>query len=218
MKTEGGRWYLAIAGLTAAVFFVELRMPLGFTPWLLYVVPLGITYWAPYLYTPLIVATLCTVLVAVGYVFSPAGASAPIALTNRGFGAATFWILGLLILQYKMLAARLVGLTEALATEVAERTRDLGHAVRALQAEVELRKRIERHPSESGSELHRQVTNVLTAEGRRLQAKISRCEGAGLTGGQAEAALDDLRNELVELGHRLEQLQRELLEGERQGS
>src|SRR5262245_26527383 len=99
MKMEGKGWYLGIVLFTVGVFYIEIHMPLGFTLWLLYVIPLGLTYWAPFLYAPLVVAAACTVLVAVGYFVSPPGVPAHIALTNRGFGTVTFWVLGILILQ-----------------------------------------------------------------------------------------------------------------------
>ena len=218
MKTEGIGVYPAIVVVTAAVFFVEMQMPLGFTPWLLYVIPLGLTYWAPYRYTPVIVAAACMILVGAGYFLSPAGVSAPVAAINRAFGAVTFWLLGLLILQYKNLADRLSRLTNSLATELTERTRDLGRAVSALQTEVELRNRAERDPSEARAELERQVTNVLTAEGRRLQEKVAGYEHLAPPDKMGEERLDDTRNELVQLGQRLERLQRELLQDEKDQS
>jgi hypothetical protein len=211
MKTERTGWYLGIGVFTAALFYFEIRMPLGFTPWLLYVIPLGLTYWAPYLYAPLAVAAICTILVVAGYVFSPAGAPRPIALTNRAFGVLTFWGLGLLILQYKILAVRLSQLSKSLATELAERTRDLGVAVSALQKEMELQHGEDRDLSEAKAELKRQVTKVLTAENRRLREKIARYERIERHV-QEEEGLDKTREELVQLGHRLERLQRELLQ------
>ncbi len=217
MKTEGMGLYSAIMVLAAGVFLVELQMPLGFTPWLLYAIPLGLTYWAPYRYAPLVIAMACTLLVVLGYFLSPAGVSIPIALTNRVFGTMTFWVLGLLILRYKLLTDRLSRMTRTLTTELTERTHDLGLAISALQKEVELRKRAERDPSESRGELQRQVTKVLMTEGRRLQEMMTGYEDAGRTGQQAEESLDNTRNELVELGHRLERLQRELLEDEKNG-
>ena len=117
MTAEGKGLYAGIAAFTAAVFFVQIFMPLGFTPWLLFVIPLGLTYWAPYLYAPILVAAVCTILVFVGYFLSPSGVPTPIAVTNRAFGTVTFWVLGLLILQYKILANRLSQLTKTLSTE-----------------------------------------------------------------------------------------------------
>jgi hypothetical protein len=218
MKMGGKVLYPGIALFLGAVFFLEIQMPLGFTPWLLYIIPLGLSYWAPYLYAPLAVATACTLLVVVGYVLSPDGVPASMALTNRAFGTVTFWALGLLILQYKILGDRLSQLTKTLATELMERTRDLGLAVSALQTEIELHKRAERDPSEARTELKRQVTNVLTAEGRRLQEQVASYEFAGQPGKEGEEELDKTRNELVQLGHRLEQLQRERLQDRKDGT
>jgi hypothetical protein len=219
MTTEGKGLYAGIAAFALAVFFIEILMPLGFTPWLLYVIPLGLTYWASYLYAPIVVATACTILLFVGHLLSPEGVSTPIALTNRAFGVVTFWILGVLILQYKLLGTRLSNLTKTLAIEVTERTRDLGRAVSALQKEVERGMGAERDPSVVRAEFERQVTNVLTAEGRRLQEKIARCESVALSEQEEEAGLEATRNELMELGHRLERLQRELLQdGDRKES
>ncbi len=207
--------YLMIVGLAAAVFTIEVRMPLGFTPWLLYVVPLGLTYWARYLYAPLIVAALCTTLILLGYVLSPTGAAAPIALTNRVFGIVTFWILGVFILRHKLLGDRLSRLTDSLAAELADRTRDLGLAVSALQREVERRQQGEGAPAEAaGTDLAHHVSHVLTAESRRLQEQMTRYARLQAPEPETEERLDATRNELVQLGHRLEQLQRELLKNE----
>ena len=217
MKVEGIGVYLGIVLLIASIFFVEVRMPLGFTPWLLYVVPLGLTYWASYLYAPLIVATACTILIVGGYFYSPVGVSAPIALINRTFGLVIFWVLGLLILKYKILAEQLSDLTKTLSSELAERTRDLGLAVGALQAEVELRNIVERGSAETRSEMARQVTTVLTAESRRLQENVEVFERTLRPEDGEEESLDHTRNELMRLGQRLERLQRELLQDEQGG-
>ena len=217
MTAEGKGLYAGIAAFTAAVFFVQIFMPLGFTPWLLFVIPLGLTYWAPYLYAPILVAAVCTILVFVGYFLSPSGVPTPIAVTNRAFGTVTFWVLGLLILQYKILANRLSQLTKTLSTELTERTRDLGVAVSALQEEIEQRTKEEQDSSEARTELERQVTKVLAAEGKRLQQTIVHY-GHADAGQEGEEGLDVTRNELVELGHRLERLQRALLEDTTEGA
>src|SRR5215212_5214380 len=160
MTAEGKGLYAGIAAFTAAVFFVQIFMPLGFTPWLLFVIPLGLTYWAPYLYAPIVVAAVCTMLVFVGYFLSPSGVPTSVAVTNRAFGTVTFWVLGLLILQYKILGNRLSQLTKTLSTELTERTRDLGVAVSALQKEIERRTKEEQDPLEAQTEFERQVTKV----------------------------------------------------------
>lgn len=211
MKPEGIGMYLGVVVLIIGVFFVDVRMPLGFTPWLLYVIPLGLTFWAPHFYAPIVVTIACTILVLVGYFLSPPGVEEQVALTNRAFGTFIFWALGLLVLQYKTLAGRFSHLINHLTAELEERTRDLGLAISAVRAEVEHRSRTERDSSAARADLERQVENVLTVESRRLQEKIVHITRAELPEHGVEENLDRTREELEQLGRQLEQLQRDLL-------
>ena len=172
MKSQQIGLSIGIGILLAGIFLVDIQMAMGFTPWLLYVIPLGLTYWASPLYAPFFVAAGCTILMIVGFVdVSPPLVPEYVALINRTFGAITFWVLASLIVAYKMLVIRLSKLTEQLRTELSERTQDLGRAVSALRAEGE--------------------------QGRRLALD--------------EGSLEKTRGELEQLGRRLEQLQRDLL-------
>jgi len=200
----------AIAALLAAVFFIDVRTGLGFTPWLLYVIPLGLTYWMSWIYAPLVVAGICIVLMFVGYGLSPPVVPAPIAFTNRLFGTVTFIVLGGLILAYRLLARRLSLLTDQLRHELFERTQDLGRAVRVLRAEMALKSR-EMYPGEE-HELSRHLTNVLVVESRRLQEQFGHLEEREVL--SAEHRLEETRNELDRLTKQLEQFQRDLLSRE----
>src|SRR5215475_11523262 len=113
---------IGIAALLAVIFLIDMRTGLGITPWLLYVIPLGLTYWASSLYAPLVVALACTILVFVGYFLAPPLVPNWIALTNRIFGTITFAALGILIVAYKILARRLFDLSDQLRRELLERT------------------------------------------------------------------------------------------------
>jgi hypothetical protein len=139
MKSQQFGVSLAIVVLLAAVFLrgVSDRCShgLGLHAWLLYIIPLGLTYWIGSVYLPLIVAGICIVLMFAGYALSPPLVSPPIALTNRLFGTVTFLAMGGLIVAYKLLARRLSFLSEQLREELFERTQDLGRAVRVLKAE-----------------------------------------------------------------------------------
>jgi len=163
----------AVAGLLAAVCVIDIRTGLGFTPWLLYVLPLGLTYWMSSLYAPVVVAALCILLIFVGYGLSPPLVSPSIAFTNRLFGAVTFVVLCGLILAYRMLARRLSQLTEQLREELFERTQDLGRAVRVLKAEMASKSP---EPSPVAGELSRHLTNVLVVESRHLQEQFAHLE------------------------------------------
>jgi len=200
----------AIAALLAAVFFIDVRTGLGFTPWLLYVLPLGLTYWMSWLYAPLVIAAVCILLMFVGYGLSPPLVAAPIALTNRLFGTVTFLVLGALILAYRLLGRRLSLLTDQLRQELFERTQDLGRAVRVLKAEMALKGR-EISPADE-HELSRHLTNVLVVESRRLQEQVGQMEEREVL--SAEHRLEETRNELDRLTRQLEQFQRDLLSRE----
>jgi hypothetical protein len=197
----------AIAALLAAIFFVDLQTGLGFTPWLLYLIPLGLTYWIASLSSPLIVAGVFIVLMFVGYSLSPPLVPVSIALTNRLLGTITFMALAGLIVAYKLLARRLSLLTEQLKEELYERTQDLGRAVRVLKAEMGLRSKDV--PPAAEEELSRHLTNVLVVEGRRLQEQFGYLEERQVL--SAEHRLEETRSELDRLTKQLEQFQRELL-------
>ena len=210
MKSQEVGVSVAIAGLLAVVSLIDIRTGLGFTPWLLYVLPLGLTYWMPFVYAPLIVAVICTLLMFIGYVLSPPLVPPSIALTNRLFGTVTFLALGGLIMEYKVLARRLSLLTAQLRQELFERTQDLGRAVRVLKVEMALKSQ---DPSPlSEEELSRHLTNVLVVEGRRLQERFGHLAEREVL--SAETRLEETRNELDRLTKQLEQFQRDLLSRE----
>ena len=211
MKPDQLGLSLGIAILLAAIFLVDAQMALGFTPWLLYVIPLGLTYWVSQPYAPVVVAALCTLLMFVGFDLSPPLVPEYVGLTNRMFGAVTFWALAFLIVAYRLLAQRLSHFTEQLRMELMERTQDLGRAVGALRAEAEHRNRPERDLPEAGDEFTRHVTDVLVAESRRLREKVGHLEQRDLLASEGEDSLEHARNELERLGKQLEQLQRDLL-------
>lgn len=212
MKSQQLGVSVAIAVLLAAVFFIDVRTGLGFTPWLLYVIPLGLTYLIASVYSPLIVAALCIALMFVGYALSPPLVPPPIALTNRLFGTVTFLAIAGLIVAYKLLARRLSLLTDQLRQELFERTQDLGRAVRVLKAEMSIKSRDV--STLTGQELGRHLTDVLVVESRRLQEQFGQFEQGKVL--SAEHRLEETRNELDRLTKQLEEFQRDLLSREPQ--
>lgn len=203
--------YLGIGLLLGAIFLLDARMALGFTPWLLYAIPLGLTYWISQLYTPIIVAAASTILMFVGYDLSPPLVPEYIGLTNRIFGAVMFWALGSLIMAYKLLTLRLSRLAEQLKMELVERTQDLGRAVSALRAMEEPWSRAEPTLPELSDQFKRQVTDMLATESRRLREQVGHFEQGELIAQEGEEVLEKTRSELERLGKQLEQVQRDLL-------
>jgi hypothetical protein len=212
MKPDQVALYAGIGALFVGIFLIDVQMALGFTPWLLYVIPLGLTYWATHRAAPFVTVALSTVLIFIGYELSPPTvASDSIALTNRTIGAITFWALAFLIAGYKTLAARLSHHTEQLRSELMERTQDLGRAVSALRAATESGSSGKGDLSGTEDGFRIQISEVLAAESRRLQDKMGDLEQEHPSVQGEEDGLERTRNELLQLGRQLERLQRDLL-------
>lgn len=210
--TSDQRWlYVAIGAALSVVFLIDARMALGFTPWLLYIVPIGLTFWAGQQYAPYVVASFCTCLLLAGYVFSPPFAPASIATTNRIIGTITFWLLACLIVEYKRLARRLSRLTDDLRSELVQRTHDLSCAVSVLRAEDVRGVSALKTPGGDSDELRRRVTDVLRSENRRLRETMLYLVREDPHPSKGEGSLEATRAELEQLGKQLEQLQRDLL-------
>ena len=86
-----------IAALIIMVFVLDLLTPLGIAIWALYVIPLGLTTWSSIRSLLPITAGVCSVLVILGYFYSPPGVSFEDAVINRSLGivmllAVTFFL------------------------------------------------------------------------------------------------------------------------------
>jgi hypothetical protein len=81
---------IMILAFTAAVFVLDLLTPLGIPYWLLYGVPFFfIRYKTPRQFA-YVLATLCTILLLIGYVLSPGGKSEP--PTHRASAVIILWV------------------------------------------------------------------------------------------------------------------------------
>ncbi len=211
MKSEELALSIGIGILLLAIFTVDTRMALGFTPWLLYVIPIGLTYWLTTPYAPLVAAGLCSVLMIADY-----GVSAPLvpqelALTNRIIGTATFWGLAWLIMNYQRLLQRQSAVMEQTKLELRERTQDLGRMVTALRAPREQQHEGIEQPPVVIQGFKRHVTDMLVAERRRLEEKAADLAETKETTHLADKSLDATLEELQQLRKQLEQLQHDLL-------
>ena len=118
-----------IATIIVGVFRVDAIAPLGIPVWILYLVPVILTFWLRHRMVPLLVAAVCSGLVLVAFSLSPTGIPAEMALLNRMFGVMGLGITAALVLKIK--DANL-----AVQVELAERIR-MEESVR--QSEARLR-------------------------------------------------------------------------------
>src|SRR5215470_195743 len=143
-KTAQGL-YVAIAISMAIVFIIDLYTPLGIAVWVIYFIPLTLSFftWRPQI--PVALAGLASIMMAIDYAIdpNPIGISPKLAGINRGFDILTVWIVagaGHLFIRSKLdvrreewLQAGQVGLTEKMSGEL--RLEQLGENVLRFLAE-----------------------------------------------------------------------------------
>jgi hypothetical protein len=83
---------VVIATLLVIVFVLDLLTPLGIATWALYVLPLGFTILSSIRSLLPITAIVCSMLVVLGYFYSPPGASFEYAVINRSLGIVMLWV------------------------------------------------------------------------------------------------------------------------------
>ena len=82
---------MVIVMLIMIVFVLDLLTPLGLVIWTLYVIPLGLTTWSSIRSLLPGTAGVCSVLIILGYFYSPPGVSFEYAVINRSLGIVMLW-------------------------------------------------------------------------------------------------------------------------------
>ena len=101
---------LAIPILAAGEFLVDLITPLGITDWVWYVIPLLFSLYVGGRSLPYVLAAVFSILLLLGFFFSPPGIDPGWALISRLVGILVLWVMALMIWHRKHAK-------EALATE-----------------------------------------------------------------------------------------------------
>lgn len=128
-QQSGIRLTAIILTLTASVFVADLILPLGLAEWVPYAALVLLTLWSPYRRFPLILAAACTVLIIVGFLYSPPGDISPrIDLFNRSLGVLVIWVIAILSLLRGRMEDELSKARDELEIRVSERTAELERA------------------------------------------------------------------------------------------
>ncbi|HCW61363.1 MAG TPA: histidine kinase, partial [Sphingobium sp.] len=75
-------------------FLADMALPLGMSVWVLYLLPLTLSYMTSRAIIPPLLAVTATLLMAIGYQIAPAGVDPTVAQVNRSLGGLTAWLLG----------------------------------------------------------------------------------------------------------------------------
>ncbi len=103
--------------LAAAIFVVDVMLPMGIEVWLFYVALVLLCLWSPHRHYALVLAAACTVLIILGFLYCPAGISPEVAFFNRSLGVVAIWVTAILCVmrrgteeELRKSQARLAGL------------------------------------------------------------------------------------------------------------
>ena len=152
MKKLGRQALIVLPFVIAlAVFAADLRVPMGWSVWLLYGVPVLIASSSPRPRSVFLLAAVCTAFIAVDYVYSTPGADQESVIFNRFWGAVMIWVTALITFSYRRTVDALRLAQAALAAHIEEREIYLNRTNEHLQQE--------------------------RAEHRRTQDKLRACEG-----------------------------------------
>ena len=94
MNHNRSETFSLIAGIllpTGVIFVSDLLIPLGWAVWILYLIPLLLTFALPWPKFPLVFACMCTALVMIGFQYSPPGIAPSVAFFNRAMGIGVMW-------------------------------------------------------------------------------------------------------------------------------
>ena len=128
--------------LALAVFSLDRRMPLGVASGVLYSIVVLFSFWSPRRRLCIVVGGVCTVLMLLGFYFSPSLPAVPLwtALANLVLSAIVMWVPVLFYFEHIKNFDALRLAREQLEDRIRERTKDLLATNRALTIEVEERK------------------------------------------------------------------------------
>jgi PAS domain S-box-containing protein len=186
-SSQGDVIRLAWVGvLTTAIFLLDLFTSLGFAIWILYIFPLWFTLRPQWQRPYLVYASLCTLLILIGFYWSPPG-PVTTAVVNRSVGVATVWGVALLGLRRQQAEDALLTAQSALERRVREATADLSHTNQELQGQVRERLRAEEALRESQEQFTSAFRDaaigmaLVGTDGHWLQVNRALCDIVGYT-------------------------------------
>ncbi len=92
---------LACIALCLAILVFDVHTPLGIVEWILYLLPLSLTFWFKDRRQIAFVGSLCILFMAIGFVLSPPGIAWHLALFNRTVGAGVISLVTIVSVQRK---------------------------------------------------------------------------------------------------------------------
>jgi hypothetical protein len=94
-------FYVLCVFSAAAIFLVDLAVPLGVAMGVAYLITVLLSLWLPSLKSTLWIAASCSILIILGYYYSPPGGELWKVLFNRSLSLLSIWVTAIAIVQKK---------------------------------------------------------------------------------------------------------------------
>ena len=92
---------LLIAVVLLIMLVLDLNLPSGVIHGIPYVVLISVSYWLPWWHAPIVLAVVGTVLIVVGYLYSPTHVDTTALMLNISLESAVLWVTAFLVLRYR---------------------------------------------------------------------------------------------------------------------
>jgi len=106
MKSEV-KILIAVVLLAAGIFAIDLQLPLGVAGGVPYVAVVLLALWYPDTRMPLHIAVGCSILTALGFVFSPHGGILWVVIVNRALAIFAIWVTAILSVRWRSAQRRM---------------------------------------------------------------------------------------------------------------
>jgi hypothetical protein len=92
---------IAIPVLTAGIFFLDWLTPVAVVDWVLYFIPLLLSFYTSARFSPVLLAVVFSILTGLGFFLSPSGLEPGVALLNLLLGLGTLWVVAFLVARLR---------------------------------------------------------------------------------------------------------------------
>lgn len=103
----------AIPVMTVGIFLLDWATPLGIVDWVLYFIPLLLSFYASERFSAVRLASIFSALTVAGFFLSPRGLGFDIALTNLFLGLFTLWVAAILVGRLRRLVNEITKMSVA---------------------------------------------------------------------------------------------------------
>jgi hypothetical protein len=100
-KMQKAFMLMLIAAVLLIMLVLDLNLPVGVIHGIPYVVLISVSYWMPWRRAPMVLAAVSTLLIVVGYLYSPERVDTTALLLNVSLEAAVLWVTAYLVLRYR---------------------------------------------------------------------------------------------------------------------